>query len=125
MSLVLTAGTFDLLHDGHLNMLERAKSYGSKLVVMVSTDEFNQVKGKRAVQSFQTRSRIIGSLKCVDKVVPETSWDDKIEYVNAFKAEVFIIGDDWKGKFDSLPCKVVYLPRTSGVSSTKLRSLIE
>ncbi len=121
---VITYGTFDLFHVGHLNLLERLKQLGDILIVGVSTDEFNQAKGKESFISFHDRARIISSLKCVDLVIPEESWDQKIDDVKNYNVDIFGIGDDWSGKFDFLNknCKVLYLKRSHGISSTSLRS---
>jgi len=117
---VLTAGTFDLLHVGHINILQRAKDMGDKLIVMLSTDEFNEKKGKQAVQLYEDRKTVLERIDLVDIVVPEERWEDKEMYIKMFGVDLFTIGDDWKGKFDKLPCEVVYIPRTKGISTTKI-----
>ncbi|WP_010621730.1 glycerol-3-phosphate cytidylyltransferase [Paucilactobacillus suebicus] len=124
MTNVITYGTFDLLHKGHIRLLERAASFGDNLIVGLSSDEFNAVKGKKAYTSFDDRKYILESIKYVDKVIPETNWDQKIEDVKKFNIDVFVMGDDWTGKFDFLKeyCKVVYLPRTTGISTTKIKN---
>jgi glycerol-3-phosphate cytidylyltransferase len=121
---VLTYGTFDLLHAGHLNLLRRARALGDRLVVGISTNEFNESKGKRTIIDFQDRLEIVRSIRYVDDVFPEGRWDQKIEDVRRFNVNTFVMGDDWEGKFDFLKefCEVVYLPRTLGVSSSCLRS---
>jgi glycerol-3-phosphate cytidylyltransferase len=121
---VLTYGTFDLLHVGHLNLLRRARALGARLVVGISTNEFNATKGKRTIMDFEDRLEIVRSIRYVDEVFPESCWDQKIYDVRRFNANTFVMGDDWEGKFDFLKevCEVVYLPRTRGVSSTSLRS---
>ncbi|HEX5361551.1 MAG TPA: glycerol-3-phosphate cytidylyltransferase [Fluviicoccus sp.] len=123
---VLTYGTFDLFHRGHLRLLERLSGLGDKLVVAVSTDEFNARKGKKALYSYEDRAAIVGAIKHVDLVIPENDWEQKIEDVKKYNVDVFAIGDDWAGKFDFLKahCDVVYLPRTEGISSTQLRHLL-
>jgi glycerol-3-phosphate cytidylyltransferase len=120
---VITYGTFDLLHKGHIRLLKRAKTFGNHLTVCVSTDEFNALKGKKAYTSFEDRKYILESIRYVDEVIPETSWDQKISDVVENDIDVFVMGDDWQGKFDFLMdyCQVVYLPRTEGISSTKIK----
>lgn len=126
MTRVLTYGTFDLLHIGHLNLLERLRALGDELYVAVSTDEFNHQKGKRCVVSFEDRIRLVSSLRCVDKAIPESTWDQKADDIQRLKIDVLGMGGDWVGKFDSMSafCKVVYLPRTEGISTTFLRETI-
>lgn len=123
---VLTYGTFDLFHMGHVNLLRRAKELGDTLIVGVSTDEFNLEKGKRSIFSFPERCEIVRSVRYVDQVIAETSWDQKISDIQKYGAGLLVMGDDWKGKFDFLNsiCKVVYLPRTEGVCSTNLKVLV-
>jgi glycerol-3-phosphate cytidylyltransferase len=124
---VLTYGTFDLFHVGHLNLLTRLRELGDRLIVGVSTDAFNEQKGKQTIVKFQDRFDIVASLKCVDLVVPEESWDQKAGDIRRLGVTVFGIGDDWIGKFDHLKelCEVVYLPRTDHVSSTQLKRLLQ
>ena len=123
MKRVITYGTFDLFHIGHLNLLKRAKALGDYLIVAVSSDEFNLQKGKVCKIKDTDRMQIVEAIKYVDQVIPETSWDQKIEDVKKYDVDVFVMGDDWKGKFDFLKdyCEVVYLPRTEGFSSTELK----
>jgi glycerol-3-phosphate cytidylyltransferase len=123
---VLTYGTFDLFHIGHIRLLERAKSLGDYLVVGLSTDEFNLTKGKKSVFSFTERFAILSAIRHVDKIVPENNWEQKMSDVVANQINVFVMGDDWEGKFDFLAphCEVVYLPRTSGISTTYIKYLI-
>lgn len=123
---VLTYGTFDLLHVGHLNLLERLGALGTQLIVGVSTDEFNAAKGKRTVIPFEDRARLVTALKCVDVVIPENSWEQKRLDIQKYDVDVFGMGSDWSGKFDDLKdaCDVVYLDRTEGVSSTALKSAL-
>lgn len=120
---VITYGTFDLFHVGHLNILRRAREQGDQLIVGVSTDEFNAVKGKTSFISFADRCAILEACKYVDKVIPEVDWDQKIPDIQEFDVDVFVMGDDWHGKFDFLNeyCRVHYLPRTEGVSSSLIR----
>ena len=124
---VLTYGTFDLLHYGHLEILRRASLLGNKLIVGVSTDKFNEVKGKTCVLPYQKRKELLESLDYVDKVIREDNWDQKVTDIQDNDIAVFVMGDDWKGKFDNLNefCEVIYLPRTKGISSTKLRSILD
>lgn len=123
---VLTYGTFDLFHIGHLNLLERLRGMGDRLIVGVSTDEFNAAKGKRTVIPFAERSRLVGAIKHVDHVIPETSWEQKREDIHRYGVSVFGIGADWEGRFDDLQdaCEVVYLPRTQGISTTELKNAL-
>lgn len=123
MKKIITYGTFDLFHVGHLNLLKRAKSYGDYLIVAVSSDEFNLGKGKKCFVSDQDRMEIVKAIRYVDEVIPETSWEQKIEDVKKYDVDVFVIGDDWTGKFDFLKeyCEVVYLPRTDGISTTQIK----
>jgi glycerol-3-phosphate cytidylyltransferase len=124
---VLTYGTFDLLHYGHLEILKRASFLGNKLIVGVSTDKFNEIKGKTCVLPYQKRKELIESLDYVDKVIPENNWDQKVTDIQGNNIDIFVMGDDWEGKFDELKvfCEVIYLPRTKGISSTKLRSILD
>lgn len=123
MRKVITYGTFDLFHVGHLNILKRAKAQGDYLVVAVSSDAFNAGKGKKAYYSQEDRMEILKAIKYVDEVILEESWNQKIRDVKEHDIDVFVMGDDWKGKFDFLKdyCEVVYLPRTEGISSTKIK----
>ena len=121
--IVLTYGTFDMFHIGHLNLLNRLKRLGDKLIVAVSTDEFNSIKGKKTLIPFEQRALIVQNIKCVDMVISEENWEQKIEDVKKYDIDIFAMGDDWKGKFDFLKdyCKVVYLPRTQNISTTELK----
>lgn len=123
---IITYGTFDLFHIGHLNLLKRIKDLCSNLIVGVSTDEFNALKGKKTVISYYDRSKIVGAIKYVDKVIPEHSWEQKLFDVEKYNVDCFVIGDDWKGQFDFLKekCDVLYLPRTPDISSTKLKTIL-
>ena len=113
MKRVLTYGTFDLFHIGHIRLLERARALGDSLVVGLSTDEFNLKKGKKSVFGYAERSAILSAVRHVDKIIPENNWEQKLDDVIANEISVFVIGDDWEGKFDFLKphCEVVYLPR--------------
>ena len=123
MKRVLTYGTFDMFHIGHLNLLKRAKGLGDYLIVGVSTDEFNNIKGKKTLIPFKERKEIVNSIKYVDLVIAESNWEQKIEDIKKYDVDVFVIGNDWRGKFDYLKdyCEVVYLPRTEGISTTRLK----
>jgi len=123
MKKVITYGTFDLLHWGHINLLKRAKALGDYLIVAVSTDEFNAIKNKKSYHSFENRKMILESIRYVDEVIPENTWDQKINDVVENNVDIFVMGDDWKGRFDFLKdyCEVVYLPRTIGISTTQIK----
>ena len=123
MKKVITYGTYDLLHVGHINLLRRAKEMGDYLIVGLSTDEFNAEKHKEAYHSYEDRKVILEAIKYVDEVIPENCWEQKIEDVVNNKVDVFVMGDDWKGKFDFLKeyCGVIYFPRTVGISTTKIK----
>ena len=124
MRKVITYGTFDLLHYGHINILKRAKEQGDYLIVALSTNEFNEIKGKKSYFSYEERKKLVQSIRYVDLVIPENNWEQKIEDVKEYKVDVFVMGDDWKGKFDFLKehCEVVYLERTPEISTTKIKN---
>lgn len=125
MKKVITYGTFDLLHYGHINLLQRAKSLGDYLIVALSTDEFNSIeKNKVTYFTYEERKRLLEAIRYVDLVIPEENWEQKVTDVQEFKVDTFVIGDDWKGKFDFLRdyCEVVYLERTPEISTTKIKS---
>ena len=126
MTTVLTYGTFDLFHIGHLRLIERLSAMGDRLIVGVSTDEFNAGKGKKSVVSYDDRAAIVGAIKGVDLVLPERAWEQKRADIVEHGVDVFVMGDDWAGKFDDLSdvCEVRYLPRTSGVSSTDIKEML-
>jgi len=123
----ITYGTFDLFHIGHLNLLKRIKDMCSNLVVAVSTDEFNELKGKKCVIPYEQRAAIVSGLKYVDKVIPENNWEQKIDDVKKYNVDCFVMGNDWEGKFDFLKdfCEVFYLPRTEGISTTDLKQRLK
>jgi glycerol-3-phosphate cytidylyltransferase len=123
---VLTYGTFDLFHIGHLNVLKRLRGLGDRLIVGVSTDEFNAVKGKKPVVPFEQRIEIVRSIRYVDDAIPEENWEQKRHDIKKYDVDVFGIGEDWKGKFDDLSdqVEVVYLPRTSGISTTEMKRVL-
>lgn len=124
MKRVITYGTFDLLHYGHINLLKRAKALGDYLVVALSTDEFNwKEKRKKCYFSWEKRRRLLEAIRYVDLVIPEESWEQKADDVREFRIDTFVMGDDWKGKFDFLKdlCEVVYLERTPEISTTQIK----
>ena len=126
MKKVLTYGTFDLLHDGHINLLRRARQLGDYLIVGLSTDSFNTIKQKEAVMSFEQRLRLLEALKYVDEVIPEQHWEQKTEDIKKHSVSIFVMGSDWTGKFDFLQelCDVQYLERTADVSTTQLKEKV-
>ena len=124
MKRIITYGTFDLLHYGHINLLKRAKEMGDYLIVALSTDEFNwNAKNKKSYFSYEERKSLLEAIRYVDLVIPENSWEQKIKDVKDYYVDVFVIGDDWKGKFDFLKdvCEVVYIARTPEISTTKIK----
>lgn len=121
---VITYGTFDCLHYGHIRLLERAKMLGEHLTVGLSTDEFNQVKGKKSAFNYKRRKKDLESLHYVDEIIPEESWEQKFKDVIARDIDLLVMGSDWEGKFDDVQARVIYLPRTEGVSSTKIRKAL-
>ena len=128
MKKVITFGTFDVFHIGHVSILERAKSYGDYLIVGVSSDDLNlSKKGRKPIYSENDRKKIIKSLSCVDEVFSETSLELKRQYINDFNADILIMGDDWKGKFDNHKdqCEVVYLPRTPSISTKEIIEVVK
>jgi len=124
MKKVITYGTFDLLHHGHINILKRARELGDYLVVGLSTDEFNIIKGKETYHPFEERKLILEAIKYVDEVIPEHEWKQKINDIITHEINLFVMGSDWEGKFDDLAkyCEVIYLPRTEGVSTSKIKN---
>ena len=125
MKKVITYGTFDLLHYGHINLLRRAKELGDYLIVALSTDEFNRnEKQKVCYFTYEQRKQLVEAVRYVDLVIPEESWKQKITDVQEYKVDTFVIGDDWEGKFDFLKeyCEVVYLPRTPEISSSQIKA---
>ncbi|MFO7286912.1 MAG: adenylyltransferase/cytidyltransferase family protein [Gammaproteobacteria bacterium] len=120
---IITYGTFDLFHIGHLNLLRRLKEMAGRVIVAVSTDEFNAQKGKRTLIPFEQRVAIVEAIRYVDLVIPEVSWEQKIDDVKTYGVDIFAIGKDWEGKFDFLKeyCEVVYLERTHDISTTELK----
>lgn len=124
MKKVITYGTFDLLHYGHINLLRRAKELGDYLIVALSTDEFNwNEKHKKCYFTYEQRKQLLESIRYVDLVIPEETWAQKVSDVQEFRVDTFVIGNDWEGKFDFLKdyCEVVYLPRTPEISTTQIK----
>jgi len=124
MRRIITYGTFDLLHYGHIRLLQRCKEQGDYLVVALSTDEFNAGKGKKSYFSYEDRKRMLEAIRYVDLVIPEETWEQKPDDVQRYHIDVFVMGDDWEGKFDELEehCEVVYLPRTPEISTTQIKA---
>lgn len=124
---VITYGTFDLFHVGHVRLLQRLRNLGDRLIVGLSSDEFNALKGKKAVIPFESRKEILESCRYVDKVIREDNWEQKRTDILNEKAHIFAMGDDWVGKFDELSdiCEVVYLSRTEGISTTELKNYLQ
>ena len=127
MKRVITYGTFDTFHFGHLEMLLKAKSYGDELYVCLSTDEFNLTKGKTSAFSYKKRKQWLECINIVDVIIPEDSWEQKIKDVKDNNIDVFVIGEDWEGKFDFLKdiCEVIYLPRTKDISSSIIKKALD
>lgn len=126
MKRVITYGTFDLLHYGHIELLRRAKELGDYLIVGLSTDAFNETaKGKKAYFSYNQRKKMLEAIRYVDLVIPEENWEQKAKDINRYEVDCFVIGDDWQGKFDFLTAEtgaeVVYLPRTPEISTTEIK----
>ena len=126
MRRVITYGTFDVLHYGHINLLKRAKSLGDYLIVACSSDEFNSIKGKKSLYPYNERKKLLESLRYVDLVIPENNWEQKVSDIHKYFADIFVMGDDWSGKFDYLEkyCQVIYLPRTPNVCSTETKKFL-
>lgn len=128
MRRVITYGTFDLLHYGHINLLRRAKALGDYLIVALSTDEFNwNEKRKKCYFSWEKRKALLEAIRYVDLVIPEESWEQKMSDVKEYHVDTFVMGDDWKGKFDFLKsqCEVVYFERTPEISTTQIKKDLE
>ena len=125
MKRILTYGTYDLLHYGHIRLLQRAKALGDYLIVALSTDEFNEIKGKKAYHDYETRKKMLEAIRYVDLVIPEENWEQKINDVEKYQVDIVVMGSDWAGsdKFEYLSdyCEVVYLDRTEGISTTKIK----
>ena len=123
MKTILTYGTYDVLHFGHIELLRRAKEMGDYLIVALSTDEFNNLKGKKSYYSYSERKYMLESIRYVDLVIPENNWEQKSKDVERFEVDTFVMGHDWEGEFDFLKerCQVIYLNRTEGISTTKIK----
>lgn len=123
MKRILTYGTFDLMHYGHIRILQRAKQRGDYLIVAVSTDKFNEIKGKKAYHDYETRKKMLEAIRYVDLVIPENTWDQKRQDIKDYYVDEFVMGDDWCGEFDDLSdiVDVHYLERTPGISTTKIK----
>ncbi|MCD8543314.1 MAG: adenylyltransferase/cytidyltransferase family protein [Sulfurospirillum cavolei] len=123
---VITYGTFDMFHIGHLNLLNRLSQLGTNLIVAVSTDEFNALKGKKTLIPYEQRAAIVANIKGVTRVIPEQNWEQKIEDITTYHIDIFAMGNDWEGKFDFLKpyCEVIYLPRTKEISTTQLKTAL-
>jgi len=120
---VITYGTFDMFHIGHLRLLQRLADLGDELIVAVSTDEVIQIKEKKTLIPYEQRAEIVQNIKCVDMVIAEENWEQKISDIEKYDIDIFAMGSDWEGKFDFLKeyCEVIYLPRTENISTTKLK----
>ena len=121
--IIITYGTFDMFHIGHLKLLRRIKELGDELIVAVSTDEFNKIKGKKTLIPYTQRAEIVKNIKCVDKVISEDNWEQKVSDIKEYNIDLLVMGDDWEGKFDFLKeyCEISYLERTKDISTTKLK----
>ena len=125
MKTVITYGTFDILHPGHVELLKKAKEMGDYLIVGISTDEFNEAKGKKAYNPYENRKAMIESIRYVDMIIPEEYWEQKIDDINKYNIDILVMGDDWKGsdKFTYLEefVEVVFIPRIGNLSSTRVK----
>jgi len=121
---VITYGTFDILHRGHINLLKRARALGDRLVVGLSSDEFNAGKHKSSLLNYENRKIVLESIRYVDFVFPEDNWEQKVSDISKYEAQIFVMGNDWEGKFDMLKeyCEVVYLDRTPAISTTEIKT---
>lgn len=127
MTRILTYGTFDTLHYGHIELLRRARELGDWLAVGLSTDEFNTQKGKTSYFNYSQRREFLSAVKYVDMIFPENTWEQKRNDIIKYNIDVFVIGDDWRGRFDDLSdlCRVVYLPRSKNISSSLIKNLLQ
>jgi glycerol-3-phosphate cytidylyltransferase len=123
---VITYGTFDVVHIGHINLLRRARALGDRLVVGLSTDEFNNTKHKSSLLNYENRKAVLEAIRYVDLVIPEATWEQKADDVRKYQVAIFVMGDDWAGKFDFLGglCEVRYLPRTAEISSSEIKQTL-
>lgn len=126
MKRVITYGTFDVLHYGHINLLKRAKALGDYLIVALSSDDFNKIKHKVSYYTYEQRKTLLEACRYVDLVIPEDSWEQKLDDVKKYQVDIFVMGSDWEGKFDFLKeyCQVIYLPRTPDVCSTDTKKYL-
>ena len=128
MKTILTYGTYDVLHYGHIRLLKRAKALGDKLIVAISTDEFNEIKGKKSFYTYEQRKEILEAIKYVDMIIPEKDWNQKEDDIKKYNVDVVVMGSDWQGdeRFEKLKslCEVIYLPRTDNVFSTTTREFL-
>lgn len=126
MKTVITYGTFDILHRGHINLLKRARALGDRLVVGLSSDEFNAGKHKSSLLNYENRKCVLEAVRYVDFVFAEKNWDQKITDIIHYDAQIFVMGDDWEGKFDTLKsqCEVIYLARTPAISTTEIKETL-
>lgn len=124
---IITYGTFDMFHIGHLKLLRRLKEMADHVIVAVSTDKFNEGKGKKTLIPYEQRAEIVSAIECVDLVIPEETWEQKMADIKKYDVDIFAIGEDWKGEFDFLEalCEVVYLPRTKNISTTSLKKSLK
>lgn len=126
MTRIITYGTFDTFHWAHMRLLQRARELGDWLAVGLSTDEFNAIKGKKSILSYDARAEILRGVRGVDLIFPETDWNQKRTDIIKYNIDIFVMGDDWRGKFDDLSdlCQVIYLPRTPNISSSIIKHLL-
>ena len=124
MKKVITYGTFDMLHYGHINLLRRARALGDYLIVALSSDSFNAIKNKQSFFHYEHRRQMLEAIRYVDLIIPENDWEQKREDIIKHNVNIFVMGNDWEGKFDFLKdyCEVVYLPRTEGISTTQIKT---
>ena len=124
MRIGITYGTFDTLHYGHIRLLQRAKEQCDYLIVGLSTDEFNKLKGKKSYFNYKERFELLESIKCIDEIIPEENWEQKMTDIEKYHIDVLFMGDDWNGKFDYLPCETIYLKRTELISSSIIKEVL-
>ena len=126
MKIIITYGTYDLFHTGHVRLLKRLRALGDRLIVGCSTDEFNSLKGKKTIMSYEQRVEVLEACKYVDAVFPELTWEQKVDDIKKYKADIFSMGDDWVGHFAELEehCEVIYLPRTEDISTTDIKKMV-
>ena len=124
MKKVITYGTFDMLHYGHINLLRRARALGAYLIVALSSDSFNAIKNKQSFFHYEHRRQMLEAIRYVDLIIPENDWEQKREDIIKHNVNIFVMGNDWEGKFDFLKdiCEVVYLERTPEISTTRIKN---